>query len=63
MLHAVHTETACQHKDYDNKNRRDNLISFLIKYCSYDIEGIVLGVESEQVKNPCHTKHTENNKA
>ena len=63
MLDTVHTQAACQHKDHYNKNRGDDLIPLFIEDSCDDIEGIISGVEPEQMENPGNPQHPEDDKA
>ena len=44
-------------------NGGNDLIAFFIQYRSDDIEGIIPGVQAEQMEDPCHPQHPEDDHA
>ena len=63
MLHAVHAQTAGEHQDQDNEHGGNDLIAFFIQYRSDDIERIISGIQAEQMEDPCHPQHPEDDHA
>ena len=59
MFHAVHAQTAGEHQDQYDKYGGNDLIAFFIQYCSDDIEGIIPCIQAEQMEDPRHPQHPE----
>ena len=63
MFHAVHAQTAGEHQDQDDEHGGNDLIAFFIQYRSDDIERIISGIQAEQMEDPCHPQHPEDDHA
>ncbi len=59
MLCGVHAEGGCHHEDEDDENGRQELVLLLVEDSPDDIEGVVVGVDAEEVKDSDHTEHAE----
>lgn len=59
MFHAVHAETASQHENQHNEERGNNLIFLHVQDCGNNVEGVVFRIQPEQVENPSHSEHSE----
>ena len=63
MFHAVHAQTAGEHQDQDDEHGGNDLIAFFIQYRSDDIERIISGIQAEQMEDPRHPQHPEDDHA
>ena len=59
VLCGVHAEGGCHHEDEDDENGRQELVLLLVEDSPDDIEGVVVGVDAEEVKDSDHTEHAE----
>ena len=63
MFHAVHAQTAGEHQDQYDEHGGNDLIAFFIQYRSDDIEGIIPCIQAEQMEDPRHPQHPEDDHA
>ncbi len=59
MLRAVHAERGGKEKDEKNEDRRDELIPFPINDRGDHIKGIIISVQTEQMKNAYDTENAK----
>jgi len=60
---AVHAQTAGEHQDQYDEHGGNDLIAFFIQYRSDDIEGIIPCIQAEQMEDPRHPQHPEDDHA
>lgn len=63
MLDTIHAHAARQHQHHDDEHRGNDLVPFFIEYGGNDVERVVFRIEPEQMENPRHAQHTENDEA
>ena len=62
-LGTIHAHAARQHQHHDDEHRGNDLVPFFIEYGGNDVERVVFRIEPEQMENPRHAQHTENDEA
>ena len=62
MLDTIHAHATRQHQNHDDEHRGNDLVPFFIEYGGNDVERVVFRIEPEQMENPRHAQHTENDK-
>ena len=63
VLDTIHAHAARQHQHHDDEHRGNDLVPFFIEYGGNDVERVVFRIEPEQMENPRHAQHTENDEA
>ena len=63
VLDTIHAHATRQHQNHDDEHRGNDLVPFFIEYGGNDVERVVFRIEPEQMENPRHAQHTENDEA